>query len=72
MTCQLTTNHVKVVGVGACAPRFAEENMRLPMVLTDRWTLLMAIVAIAGLLLAYFTRNKKEEEEEEQLQAAEA
>ena len=47
------------------------EKMRLPMVLTDRWTLLMAIVAIAGLLLAYFTRNKKEEEEE-QLQAAEA
>ena len=47
-------------------------EMRLPMVLTDRWTLLMAIVAIAGLLLAYFTRNKKEEEEEEeQLQAAE-
>ncbi len=45
--------------------------MRLPMVLTDRWTLLMAIVAIAGLLLAYFTRNKKAEEEE-QLQAAEA
>ena len=31
MTCQLTTNHVKVVGVGACAPRFAEENMRLPI-----------------------------------------
>ena len=29
MTCQLTTNHVKIVGVGGCAPRFAEENRQL-------------------------------------------
>lgn len=31
MTCQLTTNHVKIVGVCGCAPRFTEENMRLPI-----------------------------------------
>ena len=31
MTCQLTTNHVKIVGVGACAPRFTEENKSLPI-----------------------------------------
>lgn len=31
MTCQLTTNHVKVVGVCGCVPRFAEENRSLPI-----------------------------------------
>lgn len=31
MTCQLTTKHVKVVGIGACVPRFTEENRSLPI-----------------------------------------
>ena len=31
MTCQLTTKYVKVVGVGACAPHFVEENRSLPI-----------------------------------------
>ncbi|MBQ6372507.1 MAG: hypothetical protein IJJ22_05245, partial [Oscillospiraceae bacterium] len=44
------------------------EDMRNPMVFVDKWTILMAIYAVAGLLLAYFTRNKKDEEKEEEEQ----
>lgn len=31
MTCQLTTNHVKIIGVCACVPTFVEENRGLPI-----------------------------------------
>ena len=44
------------------------EDMRNPMVFVDKWTILMAIYAVAELLLAYFTRNKKDEEKEEEEQ----
>ncbi len=40
------------------------EDMRLPMVYTDRYTLLMIIILVVSLLLAIVTRNKKEEKEE--------
>lgn len=40
------------------------EDMRLPMVYTDRYTLLMVIILVVSLLLAIVTRNKKEEKEE--------
>gem|GEM_PF-3221942 len=42
------------------------EDMRNPMVLKDRYTLLMVIIALATILLAFFSRNKKEEKEEEE------
>lgn len=35
------------------------ENMKLPMVWVDKWTLLMLIILIISLLLAYLTRHKK-------------
>ena len=42
------------------------EDMRNPMVLKDRYTLLMVIIALSTILLAFFSRNKKEEKEEEE------
>ena len=39
------------------------EDMRLPMVMTDRWTLLMVVFFAAALALAWFTRHRRSEEE---------
>lgn len=36
--------------------------MRLPMAMTDRWTVLMAVFFIAGLALAWATRRGKNDE----------
>ena len=36
------------------------ENLRDPMVLVDRWTLLMVILALAETLVAVFSRKTKE------------
>ena len=41
------------------------EDMRNPMVLKDRYTLLMVIIALSTILLAFLSRKKKEEKEEE-------
>ena len=49
------------------------ENMRLPMVLVDKWTLLMIVIALVQLLVAYFSRKKTQEPEQpEQMQTANA
>ncbi|MCR4607373.1 MAG: InlB B-repeat-containing protein, partial [Oscillospiraceae bacterium] len=42
------------------------EDMSAKMVIVDKWTILMAIYAVAGGALAYFTRNKKDEKKEEE------
>ena len=42
------------------------ENMRLPMVLVDRWTLLMLVIALVQVAVAFFSKKKKEEPEEEE------
>ena len=36
------------------------ENLRDPMVLVDRWTLLMVILALVEMLVAVFSRKTKE------------
>ena len=41
------------------------EDMRLPMVWTDRWTIWMIIILLVNAVLAYLTRNKKDDDEEE-------
>ena len=41
------------------------ENMRLPMVMVDRWTLLMVIIAVVQLIVAVLCKKKKESEEDE-------
>ena len=42
------------------------EDMRNPMVLVDRFTLCMVIIAAFNLLLAFLTRNRKDEDEKEE------
>ena len=42
------------------------EDMRNPMRLTDRYTLLMVIVALLNFVLAFLTRNKKKDDDEEE------
>ena len=41
------------------------ENMRLPMIMVDRWTLLMVIIAVVQLIVAVLCKKKKESEEDE-------
>ena len=41
------------------------ENMRLPMVLVDRWTILMVIIGLVQIVVALLSKKKKEEPEEE-------
>ncbi|HHT24369.1 MAG TPA: hypothetical protein GXZ76_02465, partial [Clostridiaceae bacterium] len=45
------------------------EDMRNPMVLVDRWTIWMAVIALVQLVLALFCKKSYEEEEEEQKEA---
>ena len=45
------------------------ENMRLPMVMTDRWTLLMVIIAVVQLIVAVLCKKKKESEEDDEGEA---
>ncbi len=46
------------------------EDMRLPMRLTDKWTILMVVIALIGIILAIATKNRKKEEEDEEQTAA--
>ena len=39
--------------------------MRLPMVLVDKWTILMVIIALVQLVDAFLCRKKKVEPEEQ-------
>ena len=49
---------------------FLTENMRLPMILVDKWTILMAITLLIGITLALLTRQKTPKEETEDDQEA--
>lgn len=37
------------------------EDMSLPMAITDKWTLLMAVFAVINVVLAFFSKKKEEE-----------
>ena len=41
------------------------ENMRNPMILVDRWTLLMVIIAVAQVLVMLLSKKKTEEDTQE-------
>lgn len=55
-----------IPGIGSVIAFILTEDMRLPMVLVDRWTVLMLAILVIGAALAFLTRNKKDEDEEEQ------
>ena len=42
------------------------EDMSLPMILIDRWTLPMVFILVITIVLAVLTKNKKKEEEEDE------
>ena len=41
------------------------ENMKLPMIMVDRWTLLMAVIAVLQLIVAVMSKKQKESQDEE-------
>ena len=46
------------------------EDMRLPMVFVDRWTLLMVIIGLVqGLVMVFAKKTKKDPDEEEEAKA---
>ena len=45
------------------------ENVKNPMQLTDKWTVVMVIAALAGILLMILTADRKEEKEDEMPEA---
>ena len=61
-------NKAKVLGiipaVASVIIFILTEDMRNPMVLTDRYTILMIVIVIVNLILAILSENKKEREEE--------
>ncbi len=63
-------NKAKVLGiipaVASVIIFILTEDMRNPMVLTDRYTILMIVIVILNLILAILSGNKKEREEEEE------
>ena len=59
-----------IPGIGSVITFLLTEDMRNPMVLVDRWTILMIAILVIGAAMAYLTRNKDEEEEEEKPEEA--
>ena len=54
-----------VPAIGAVIAFILTENMRLPMVLTDKWTLLMALIALVQLAVMLLARKKWEDKDED-------
>ena len=50
--------------IGSVIAFILTENMRTPMVLVDRWTLLMVIIAVIQILVMMLSKKKVEETEE--------
>ena len=55
-----------IPAIGAIIAFILTEDMRLPMVFTDRWSLLMVIILLIGIATAWFTRNKEDDDDEEE------
>ena len=54
-----------IPAIGSVIAFILTEDMNLPMVLIDRWTLLMVIILVVQVILAAFARNKKKDDDEE-------
>ena len=55
-----------IPGVGALIVFLLTENMRHPMVWTDRWTLLMVLIGVIQLLLALLCLKREKEQAEDE------
>ena len=58
-----------IPGIGAIVAFILTENMRNPMVFTDRWTLLMVIIAVIQVIVAILAKKEKEEPDDREAQA---
>ena len=56
-------------GIAAVILFIRTEDMRLPMVLTDRWTVIMAVIFLVNLVLAVLSKKSREDNEEQQMAA---
>lgn len=54
-----------VPGIGSIIVFLLTEDMRLPMVFTDRWTLLMVIIAVIQVIVAILSIKEKQEPDED-------
>ena len=54
-----------IPAIGAVIAFVLTENMRNPMVLFDRWTVLMLVIALVQVVVGFLARAKKVENEEE-------
>ena len=59
-----------VPGIGAIIAFILTENMRNPMVFTDRWTLLMIIITLVQLVLVVFGAKTDKDPESEKMDTA--
>ena len=59
-----------VPAVASVAAFLLTENMRLPMVFADRWTILMAILAAAQLAVMFLARKNWEDQGDDNGQGA--
>ena len=53
-----------IIGIIALIIFFLTEDITLPMVLVDQWTILMIIILIINIILAILSRRKEKEKEE--------
>ncbi len=54
-----------VVAIVAVVIFILTEDMRLPMVMMDKYTILMAIIAIAQIVVAFFTKKSRKKDDDE-------
>ena len=53
-----------IPAIGALAAFVLTENMKLPMAMVDRWTLLMVIIAVLQLIVAVMSKKQNESEDD--------
>ncbi|MEA4911238.1 MAG: MBG domain-containing protein, partial [Oscillospiraceae bacterium] len=58
--------------LGAIITFILTENMKNPMVFTDKWTLLMAVIAIVQIVVAFLSRKSNKDDDEDKAKTAKA
>lgn len=58
-----------IPAIGAIVAFILTENMSNSMVFTDRWTLLMVVIAVVQVIVAILAKKDKEKADEDEAQA---
>ena len=59
-----------IPAVGAAIIFILTENMNNPMILTDRWTILMAVILLIQAIVAIFAKKSEDEDEDDEIAEA--